>query len=43
MLYNLECTGNEARLFDCPTGIRTACGSDEKAGIGCYPRIGITS
>ena len=40
VLNNLQCTGSERSLLDCPLGLISACSSDEIAGVGCQPRTG---
>ncbi len=40
VLNNLECTGSEFSLLDCPSGLVTTCRSNEIAGVECHPRTG---
>ena len=40
LLSFVECTGNETRLVDCPSGIVSRCYHNEDAGVRCNTRIG---
>ena len=40
VLNNLQCTGNEATILDCPVGLTTICYPTELAGVACLLRTG---
>ena len=40
ILNNVECTGSEARLVECPSGRITSCSCNEDAGVRCLALTG---
>ena len=40
-LRDLRCTGNEARLIDCPSTPVSICSHTEDSGVRCQARTGI--
>lgn len=40
VLNNLECTGTEESILDCPLGLTTTCDRAETAGVRCLPKTG---
>lgn len=39
-LSDVRCSGTEARLKDCPSGIATSCSHTEDAGVRCHAQTG---
>ena len=39
-LNNVQCTGTEARLADCPVGTTTTCSHSDDAGVRCRAQTG---
>ena len=40
LLNNVQCSGSESRLANCPSGIVRWCGHNEDAGVRCNTRSG---
>ena len=39
-LNRIGCSGNEARLVDCPSGSTSGCGHAHDAGVRCQAQTG---